>query len=302
MIEEIISNLIENFFNSWPEILIFGTVQGAVYALLALGFSLVYGVGGVLNLAHGAFYLMAGYIIFWVLPYIGYPFGIILALIVVVLIGALAYLLLIKPLQKTHIGVIIATFALAFFFEQFIKVFGDAKFHTLPALISGSIDFLGVTFPTQLVLTIVGSLIIVSLITIFINKSKLGKSIRAVSQDREAAMLMGINANRILMYTIMISALLAGLAAFLYVPADYIAPHLGWSILINSFAVVVLGGMGSLPGSIIGSFIIGYVTNFTSFIIDPLLGGTVSALIPIIVILVVLVIRPQGILGKKEID
>lgn len=280
------------------EVLIFGTVQGAVFAMLSMGFSLVFGVGGVLNLAHGAYYLLTAYIFYWSIPYFGQPIGILIALVVIIAVGALTYFLLINPLKESHIGVVIATFGLAFFFEQFVQVVGDAKYHSLPEMIPGSITFLGVTFPAQLVLTIVGSLIIVSIVIIFISKSKLGKSIRAVSQDREAAMLMGINADRILMYTLLISAFLAGVAAILYAPADYIAPHLGWSVLMNAFAVVILGGMGSLTGSFIGSFILGYASNFCNFFIDP----SVSALIPIVVIVVMLVIRPRGLFGKKEVS
>ena len=109
----------------------------------------------------------------------------------------------------------------------------------------------------------------------------MGKSIRAVSQDREAAMLMGINADRILMYTVMISAFLAGIAAVLYTPVDIVAPYKGWPVLTGAIAVVILGGMGSLVGSVIGAFIIGYARIMTDFLIDPVY----SSLIPVIIII-----------------
>ncbi|MHA2302914.1 MAG: ABC transporter permease subunit, partial [Candidatus Thorarchaeota archaeon] len=109
------------------EILIFGTVQGALLALLALGFSLVYGVGGLLNLAHGAFYLITAYVIYWTIPIFGFTIAAIIGLIAVIGIGAVTYLGLMKPLQESHIGVVLVTFALAFFFEQFVKFFGDPR-------------------------------------------------------------------------------------------------------------------------------------------------------------------------------
>ena len=105
------------------EVLIFGLVQGSLLALLALGFSLVYGVGGILNLAHGAFFLMTAYIMYWTIPLFGLYIAAIIALVAIVGIGAITYLGLVKPLHDTPLGVVLVTFALAFFFEQFVKYF-----------------------------------------------------------------------------------------------------------------------------------------------------------------------------------
>jgi len=279
------------------EVLIFGTVQGALLALLALGFSLVYGVGGVLNLAHGAFYLITAYVFYWTIPLFGMTISAIVALVVVVGIAAATSLALIKPLQETHIGVVLVTFALAFFFEQFVKVVGDPKTHYIIPFVPGPVEFLGIRFPAQLVVLVVGSLILVTVVTLFINKSKIGKSIRAVSQDAEAAKLVGINTDLVLMTSLMLSALLVGFAAILYAPGNFIAPRIGWGYLLLAFAVTIFGGMGSIPGSIIGAFIMGYATSFTDYYISPAL----SEVIPIVVILVMLLVRPQGLLGKKEL-
>ena len=287
-----------------PEIIIFGTVNGAVLSLLAVGLSLVYGVGGVMNLGHGGFYLISGYIFYWVVVKagLGLLMGIIIVLISALLIGAISYLLFIKPLMHSPIGVLMITFAIAFFLQALVLVIVIVSHPLLmDPLIEGSITVWGITFGTQNILIIILSLVIVALVALFIAKSKLGKSIRAVAQDKEAAMLMGINADRILMYVVMLSSLLAGAAAILNVPREYISPYVGWTILIESFAVVVLGGLGSLPGSVVGSFILGYATSFINFVNHGEWGGF-SALIPGIVIVVTLVLRPYGIFGKKEID
>lgn len=280
------------------EILIFGTVQGALLALIALGFSLVYGVGGVLNLAHGAFYLITAYVFYWSIPLYGLTISAIIALVAVMGIGAATSLALIKPLQETHIGVVLVTFALAFFFEQFVKVAGDSKTHYIAPFVPGTVEFLGITFQAQLVALVVGSLSLVAIVALFINKSKIGKSIRAVSQDAEAAQLMGINTDMILMTSMVLSALLVGVAAILYAPGNFIAPRIGWGYLLFAFSVTIFGGMGSIPGSIIGAFIMGYATSFTDFFISPAFSET----IPIIVILVMLLVRPRGLLGKKELQ
>ncbi|MFW9822340.1 MAG: branched-chain amino acid ABC transporter permease [Candidatus Thorarchaeota archaeon] len=351
------------------EILIYGAVQGAVYALLALGYSLVYGVGGILNLSHGAYYLAASYAFYltWVIMggISGYFMGMILGIIMAIVVATASYFVIIKPLEESEISILIGTFAIGFFLEQLVIVVYDPNFHAIPSIINGYImgivlalaaaifvamgsfyllrkvkrlsmvnryitimfalvagilvgmgiffsvfevagigflDFyiniLGIALPIQYIVIIVFSLIVVILITFFINKSKIGKSIRAVSQDREAAMLMGINADRTLLYTIMISAFLAGIAAVLYTPADIVAPYKGWPVLTGAIAVVILGGMGSLPGSVVGAFIIGYARIITNYLIDPVY----SSLIPVIIIVVILVIRPRGLFGKKEIS
>jgi branched-chain amino acid transport system permease protein len=282
------------------EVIIFGTVQGALLALLALGFSLVYGVGGVLNLAHGAFYLMTAYIIFWTIPFFGFTISAIIGLIAIMGIAAFTSLALIKPLQETHIGVVLVTFALAFFFEQFVKFFGDPKTHYIVPFVPGTVEILGISFQAQLVALVVGSLILVAVVTLFINKTKIGKSIRAVSQDAEAASLVGINTDLVLMTSVVLSALLVGCAAILYAPGNFIAPRIGWGYLLLAFSVTIFGGMGSIPGSIVGAFIMGYATSFTDYF--PGLGPAFSELIPIIVILVMLVVRPQGLLGKEEVQ
>lgn len=283
------------------EFLIFGTIQGSIYALLAIGFSLVYGVGGILNQAHGAFYVITMYLFYWFyINFAGFGLyvGLIVGIIVSTIVGGLIYLLLIKPLKDSHVGVVIVTFAFAFFIEQFVKVSVDSIYHSVPHLIPGSIEFFGVLISNHYILIVIVSLLLILLVTLFINKSKIGKSIRAVAQDEEAASLMGINVDRILTYVLMISAFLAAVAAVLNVPVDVVAPHIGWSILLNSFAIVVLGGLGSLPGSVAGAFIIAYARSYTNYFISPVL----SALIPIIIIVVMLVLRPRGLFGKKEID
>ena len=290
--------MIEDLLN----FLILGSIQGSIYALLALGFSLVYGVGGILNQAHGAFYLITMYIFFWFyrnLAGFGLIVGMIVGLVLITIIGGLVYILLIRPLKESHVSVVIVTFAFAFFIEQVVKVLVDSLYHDMPNLIDGYIDVFGVKVYYHYILIIICSLGLLTLVILLINKSKIGKSIRAVAQDSEAAELMGINVDRVLAYTLMISAFLAGVAAILYVPVDIVAPHIGWGILINSFSIVVLGGLGSLYGSILGAFIISYANSFTNFVLRL---PELSALLPVIVIVVMLVIRPRGLFGKKEID
>ena len=281
-----------------------GTLNGAVLSLIALGYSLVYGVGGIMNLAHGSYFMLAGYLLLWGLPiFPGFlMLSVIITIVIVTILGGLTYILLIKPLQDSHVGVVLVTFGLAFAIEQFVLIISGTDSVSIGdyVLFSGTIEIFGYSIANQFIFFIITSLVIVSLFALFISKSKLGKSIRAVSQDREAAVLMGINANRALLYTVMISAFLASIAATLYLPGAALSgPSMGWSYLTSSFAVVILGGMGSLVGSVVGGYVIGFLTSFTSIFIPN--GPSWAHVVPLIVILIVLIIRPQGLFGKKEI-
>jgi branched-chain amino acid transport system permease protein len=227
----------------------------------------------------------------------GFLFGMVLALILIVIISMLLYLALIKPLQDNEVGVMIGTFAFGFFAEQLVGVL-EPRTQSIPSIWDVNYYIFGVQVQLHQIIVIAVSLLVIFILMTFINRSRLGKSIRAVSQDREAASLMGINVNRVIMYTVMISAFLAGLAAVFYVPLDRVAPYLGWVVLTDSIAIVILGGMGSLKGSLIGAFILGYARIFTAYYIHPL----ISTLMPLIVLIVILLIRPRGLFGKKEID
>ncbi|NHJ21358.1 MAG: branched-chain amino acid ABC transporter permease [Candidatus Lokiarchaeota archaeon] len=281
-----------------------GILNGAVLALISLGYSLVYGVGGIMNMAHGAYFMLTGYLLLWgmrIFP--GMLFlTVIFVIIIITIIGGLTYILLIKPLQDTHVGVVLITFGLAFLIEQWILIVSGTTSASINdyVLFPGTTEFLGYSMFNQYIFFIIASLVIVSLFALFISKSKLGKSIRAVSQDREAAVLMGINANRVLLYTVMISAFLAAIAASLYLPgAALTGPGMGWTYLTSSFAVIILGGMGSLVGSVVGGYIMGFVTSFTSIFLPN--GPSWAHVVPLIVILIVLIIRPRGLFGKKKL-
>jgi branched-chain amino acid transport system permease protein len=286
------------------DFIFFGTLNGAVLSLIALGYSLVYGVGGIMNLAHGAYFMLTGYMLLWGIPI--FPdflfLTVIFTLIIVTIIGGLTYILLIKPLQDTHVGVVLITFGLAFALEQFVLIISGTDSIAISdyVIFTGTTEIFGYSMANQYIFFIAVSLAIVLLFALFISKSKLGKSIRAVSQDREAAVLMGINANRVLLYTVMISAFLASIAASLYLPAAALSgPGMAWTYLTSSFAVIILGGMGSLVGSVVGGYIMGFITSFTSIFIPN--GPSWAHVVPLIVIIIVLIIRPQGLFGKKEI-
>lgn len=281
-------------------VMISGIIYGSVYTLVSMGYTLAYGVGKILNLAHGAFYLITGYMLyfFWRTLMLPTIISIILPLIIVTSIGILAYFLLIKPMEENEISVLIGTFALGFFIEQFIIViWGGGSLYLFDFFSSQRVDILGNDIPWQSILLIIATIVIVIVISLFIKYSKTGKSIRAVSQDREAAMLSGINADRVVLITFVISAFLVGIAAILHFPGGSLASHLGWPTLTNAFAVVILGGLGSIKGSVLAAYILGISRS----VVAAFIGWEFTGLIPIIVVFIVLIIRPRGLFGKKEV-
>ncbi|MFX0040315.1 MAG: branched-chain amino acid ABC transporter permease [Promethearchaeota archaeon] len=291
-----------DFIKKIVETIIFGSSLGTVLALISIGYSLVYGVGKIINLSHGMYYFLTGYLIFSFSVYgpVPYPYAIILSLIIITVIGACTYLFLIKPFHGKEIMVMIITFSLGFLIQQIILLvellIPGYTFLSLDRFIPGSYIIFGAQFTFYRLFIMIVSVLTIATLLIFIKKTRYGKAIRAVSQDQDAAKLMGINYNGVLLFTVTISAFLAGFAAFLYVPEEPLSMTTGWNFLLLSMSVVILGGMGSISGTLIGAFILAFSKYLCQYFISEPLAGVFH----LFVIIVMLVIRPYGILGKKE--
>ncbi|MBN1803256.1 MAG: branched-chain amino acid ABC transporter permease [Candidatus Lokiarchaeota archaeon] len=293
--------------NPLSYILVTGTIEGTITALIAMGFSLVYGVGGILNQSHGVFYMFIGFMTFYFLSILGtssYFLAAIIAIIVVAIISALMYYGLIKPVQDNMISVLIITLAIAIILEELIGIIWGTEAVGLPILqqiftdINRTEPIWDETVPTQVITAFWVSMITIIITIIAIKKLKIGQSIRAVSQDREAAELMGINSNWILCVTLMLSMILAGIAAILYLPNRPMEYNHGMSILILAFAIVVIGGLGSLPGSVVGAFVLSFATKIYEKAVPQF--DFLSSFVPTVVIIIILLLRPQGLFGEKE--
>ncbi|MFW9821558.1 MAG: branched-chain amino acid ABC transporter permease [Candidatus Thorarchaeota archaeon] len=293
----------------FPNIVISGTSLALVLSLISLGYALVYGVGKVINLSHGMFYFLAGYLVFVFTEYMGLalPLGITLSLVIITGIGSITYLALIKPFHESEVMVLIATFALGYFIfnlvlltENIVNLNVIPGFIYLQQFIPGAINLFGVQFTFYRMFVMIMSVVVIIAVILFIRYSRFGKAVRAVSQDQDAARLMGINLDGVLLFTVTLAAFLAGVAAFLYVPLEPMDMATGWDILLLSMSVVILGGMGSIPGTVIGAFILSFSVRFCEAFLNPLVGFQISTVIHLIVIIIMLMIRPQGILGKKE--
>ncbi len=274
-------------------VIIFGAVIGGIWALVASGFSLIFGVMRILNFGHGAIFVASAYVAI-VVSTVCYPLSLPSALLIGVLFGLLFYILT-KPIRENEITVVIVTLAAALLIQYvLLSIFGD-RGQTMRPILSGVIEFLGTRFMVMRLFALIVALIVLAALEITM-RTKFGKKIEAVSEDFESAMLMGINVERIYLFVMVLSSILASLAGYFYVQIFSVNPELVLRALIYAFAIVILGGLGSVRGSIVASFIIGYIVSATII----LLGSRWSEFVMLITIILTLIIRPSGIFGVKE--
>ena len=276
------------------EILISSLILGGLYCLLSIGFSLIAGVARIMNFAHGAFYMITAYLIYTLLPISLGP-AIIISLVIVVLLGLLIYRVLIGPMREKGARVALVTIALALIFQESIKLIYGPQIKSIPLLISGTTSILGVIVTNQKLLSLVVAIVIVSILWILIRRTKRGKAIQAVTQNMDVARLVGINVRSVLMTSMGISVLLAGIAAVLFAPTWAVSP-MDWTILFRAFPVIILGGIGSIKGSFVAAFLLAFVEKTVEFTLG---GGNIVTIASFALMLTVIFIRPAGLFGKS---
>ena len=277
-------------------IFVLGTIWGAVYSLIAVGFTLIFGVAGIVNLSHGAFYMLGAYLAytFMTLLNINVPLSALMAVAGVALVGMAIDYFGIRPLRERHAYVLILTLAFALFFQELMYGIYGPYGKPVKSFVVGEIVLGGVNISYQKLITLFVAAACVILLWLFIKKTKTGKSISAVAQNKDAAILMGIQYEKAYRMTMGISAGLAAIAGVFISPILEAVPTM-WSFpLFKAFAIVIIGGLGSLEGAIIASLLLGYSETLVSFLIS----ANYADMVYLIAIILVLVFRPTGILSK----
>jgi branched-chain amino acid transport system permease protein len=268
----------------------------ALYALIAIGFTLIFGVGGVLNLAHGATITMGAFSAYYAGQFgLGIPGAVLASVTIPALFAGLLYLGMVKRLEEEPIMVMITTLVVSVVIEQAIVVFEGTTSRSLPRLIEGQFHIAGSTFQNLLGVMFVVSWIIIGLLFLFVNYTKIGKGILAVSMSHKGASLVGIKSSRINLITWIIAGAFAGIAGLFlgsWLTADF---AMGQAQLVLSFSIVVVGGIGSIRGSVIGAYLIGFLEIATTNLISSSLQG----LAPLVVLVVVLLVKPEGLFGRE---
>ncbi|THH37062.1 branched-chain amino acid ABC transporter permease [Aliishimia ponticola] len=281
------------------QVLIQGLLLSGLYALIAVGFTLVFSVGRVLNLAYGAYLLIGGYAYFYFAQSLGLPkfAGVLLAGILGCVIGLVKYRLIVKPLKGDQVAIEIATLILAVVLQSaVILVFGDSSKILLP-IIPGVERVAGAAIPYSNLFAAVASWVILLALWWFVKTTHTGRAMQAVSMDAKGAAISGVDADRINMITWAISGTLGAVAGVFFASYTQLYPGMWVAPLIIAVAVVIVGGIGSIIGTLIVAHIVGFLEVMTSAFIAPELRGVFT----MILIIGILVLRPKGLFGREEI-
>jgi branched-chain amino acid transport system permease protein len=279
------------------DIIISSLINGSVYALLAIGFSLIFGVARIVNIAHTAFYMLAAYGIFYGTSKLGLNpvFCMLVGVFLVTLIGLLSYTLFIDPIREHEAAVLIATIALAMAMQEIMLLLFSGDFLGVPSLIEGYRMVFGVKVAYQQLLTFAVALLALVGVWALLMKTRLGLAVRSTAQDREVANLMGMNESRVAMITMGVSVGLAAFSGAVIAPLAIVNPFMWMHPLIMMMAVVVLGGLGSIKGSFIGAYILGFAEAIVVFLIP--MGAYLKGSVALSIMILVLLIRPEGLFG-----
>lgn len=280
--------------------LVNGLILGSVYALLALGYTMVYGIIKLINFAHGDIYMMGAFMGYFLINSFQVPFfvALLLAMAGTAALGVLIEFLAYRPLRNsTRIAALITAIGVSFFLEYGMVYLVGANTRSFPQVIDTVRYNLGPVSLTNIQLLILGvSIVLMILLQLIVQKTKMGKAMRAVSVDSDAAQLMGINVNRTISFTFALGSALAGAAGVLIaLYYNSLEPLMGMTPGLKSFVAAVLGGIGIIPGAALGGFVIGLLETFAiAFGMSDFRDAIVYA-----VLILILLVRPAGLLGKN---
>ena len=282
--------------------LINGLSIGSIYAIIALGYTMVYGIAKMLNFAHGDVIMVGAYISYCVMIYLELPpvVAILAAVIVCTVLGVLIEALAYRPLRGTSsLAVLITAIGVSYFLQNAAQLIWGVAQKTYSSVVTmESIRLFGgkLLITGEVIVTIITSAVVMVCLTLFTNKTQMGKAMRAVSEDRDAAQLMGINVNRTIAVTFAIGSALAAIAGVLLCSASpALKPTTGSMPGIRAFTAAVFGGIGSVPGAMLGGILLGVIEELCK----GLISTQFSDAIVFGVLIIVLLVKPTGLLGKQ---
>lgn len=279
---------------------------GSVYVLFALGLTLIFGVMKIINFAHGAFYTAAALIVTSVVPFAtatlglalwaGYLLAAIAAIAVVLCLGALVYSLGFQNVLKDLNGSFILSIGLLLVLNGvYLAIYGGAP-RSVPQVLPGTISVFGASLTAQRMALVIVAAVVTGGLYLLIERTRLGLALRAVAQDQEAAMLQGMPYRRVALYGFLIGTALAACAGVLMAPINAVTAVSGDEFLIKAFIIIIIGGLGSVAGAILGGLFIAMVESVGGYFFDP----STATLAMFILVIAFLLVRPQGIFGNAE--
>ena len=281
------------------DILIYGIINSFSLALMAIGFTLVYGISRLPNFAHGALYVITGFLV-WSLIHLlklNYVISILLALVIMGLVGAAIYRFVLIRVRGMATSEIIATYALGLAILEFLRWGGfKGMTYTLPVFIEGRIDIGGIPVDFQRIIVIGIGIVVVSFMWLFTHFNKTGLALRGMAQDEHAAMMLGIDSDWMAVIAMAMGSILAGLSAIALLPLGNIVVEAGYNVLILSIAVCIVGGLGSWVGAILAAFMIGFLQIITVAYIQ----SHFHMVVALLAIIITLILRPSGLFGRQK--
>ena len=284
------------------QLFINGLIAGAIYALVASGFSLIYSVCRFVHFAHGATIAFSAYFLYFLFSMLGLNFGfaVVLSIAFASSLGLAMNFFVYKQLRKrkaSSVILLIASFALLIFFESLILLLFGADVKTIGFIkIAKGIEIFGAMITPLQIFIIITSFVLLALLFFFMKKTKIGKAMRAVADNKDVAEVVGISSEKIYDYVFIIGSAIAGIAAILVGLEQNLEPMMGTNLMIKGFTGAIVGGIGSVPGAILGSFLLGFAENFGIWFLP---SGYKDA-IAFVILFIFLLFRPQGILGIRK--
>jgi len=281
------------------DILIYGIINSIALALMALGFALVYGISRVPNFAHGALYVITGFITWSLLRTLGlnYLISIVLALIIIGVVSALIYQFVLIRVRGMAISEIIASYAIGLAILEGLRWGGfKGTTYTLPVFIEGSINIGDVPVDLHRLLVVGIGVAVVILLWLFTHYTRIGLALRGMAQDERAALMLGIDSDIMALVAMASGGMLAGLAGIVLLPLGNIVVEKGYDVLIQAIAVCIVGGLGSWMGAVLAAFLIGFAQILTTVY----LGSHFQMVVALLAIILTLILRPSGLFGKQK--
>ena len=275
-----------------------GLVIGAMYMLMAVGFTLTFGIMRVVNFAHGEFYMLGAFAAFFTYTYWEIPFVVclLIAALTVGILGLLVERALIQPFRDDETSGMIATLAISVIIQNAaVLIWGPAP-RPMPDIVQGTLVLGPFSFPWSRLVVIAAAVLIFVTFWLFMQGTRTGRAMRAVAQDKETALIQGIRINAIYPLAFGMSVALAALAGALMGPVFSVSPFVGLTPMLKAFVVVILGGLGSVPGAVLGGILLGLIESFTA----TMFGSLVSDILQLLLVIMILLVRPSGLLGQRE--
>ncbi|RJG03302.1 branched-chain amino acid ABC transporter permease [Noviherbaspirillum sedimenti] len=279
------------------QIFVNGLLASLIYVIMALGFTLIFGIMRIVNFAHGEFYMMGAVVVLFLFGNLGWPFFIAAAAggIITAALGVILERVLFRPLVGDELSGMIMSLAVGIILQSLVLIsFGPAE-QSMARPFSGTWSFFSAVVPWDRTVVALCAVVILAVFYLFLKYSRTGLAMQAVAQDPQTSSLMGIESGAIYLAAFGIACLLAGLAGGLMAPVYTVGPYMGELPMLKAFVVVILGGLGSIPGAVMGGLLIG----LSESVLTTFLGSTAALIASFVIVLLVVITRPTGLMGRS---